>query len=119
MDLPILELPIQSERRKFYMIEGDTIDAIPFSFDVGDSIDLTGATIKIQLYLKSNKTLDINTTSGITITGTKSFEIDKIEKENNNLKPGEHFGDLEITDSAGDRLTYIRVKLTITKQYTV
>ena len=98
---------------------GDTINEITFAFDLTDNIDLTGATIRMDLYLDKNKVHSISTGNGITIIDSKSFKFDKIEYQDNNLPVGTLKGDLEITDVNGNRLTYIDVIYNITKDYTV
>ena len=97
---------------------GDTIKEIIFAFDLTDNIDLTGSTIRMDLYLSTSKVLSLTSGNGITIIDSKSFKIDKIDYTNNNLPVGTLKGDLEITDSNGDRLTYVDVVYTIVNDYT-
>ena len=97
---------------------GDTIKKIPFAFDVTAPIDLTGSTIRMDLYLGNTKVHSITNGSGITIVNTKSFEIDQLDYVDNDLPAGTLKGDLEITDSDGNRLTYVDVVYTIVKDYT-
>ena len=98
--------------------QGDTIKEIDFSFAVTDTIDLTSATIRMQLYLNNSKKLDISNGNGITIIDSKNFKIDEIDYASNNLPYGVLNGDLEITDSDGVRLTYFDIIYTITKDFT-
>ena len=56
---------------------GDTIKEILFEFDVADNIDLTSATIRMQLYFKNSVVFSVDSTSGITIIDSKSFKIDE------------------------------------------
>ena len=98
---------------------GDTIPEILFNFEVTDAIDLTGATIRMQLYLNGKKKLDLDSTAGITIVDSKNFKIDEIPYEENHLPYGKLKGDLEITLADGKRVTYADVSYTITKHYTV
>jgi len=97
---------------------GDTIQEILFSFDALDDIDLTGATIRMDLYLSVSKVLSLTSGNGITIIDDKSFKIDKIDYADNTLPVGTLKGDLEITNSVGDRLTYVDIVYTITNDYT-
>ena len=100
-----------------YIKQGDTINRILFTADPLDPIVLTGATIKMQLYNGAQKVFDISVGSGITILTAKSFQIDKVEKEDNLFNAGTFLGDLESTKN-GDRLTYFNVEYTVIKEYT-
>lgn len=100
-----------------YIKQGDTIPKILFTFDAGDDIDLTGATIKMQLYYDKKQVFAIETGAGITIVSAKVFEIDEVAKEDNTFPSGVLIGDLEIT-KGGDRLTYFNIEYSIIKQYT-
>ena len=115
MAIPTLNIPINDD----YIIQGDTIHAIQFAFDALDDIDLTGATIKMQVYRRGEAIIDVSTGNGITLVDDKTFIIDEIEKENNDLPIGTFQGDIEITLANGFRKTYLRVKYTIDKEYTV
>ena len=118
MAVPILNIPIQSELSKPFIKAGDTIQPILFEFEVADNIDLTGATIKMQCYNFKVKVLDLDSdANGITITGTRTFEIDKIL--NNTLPEGDSLGDVEINFADGTRETYFNIVYTISKQYTI
>ena len=102
------------------IIQGDTIPEILFEFDPLDNINLLlpNVQIKMQIYLVNTKIIDISNGNGITILTDKSFKIDEVSKENNNLPVGNFLGDLEITDTNGKRFTYFRVQYSIIKQYT-
>jgi hypothetical protein len=115
MGIQTLNIPIEGS----FIIEGDTIDEILFTFDDTDDIDLIGATIKMQIYRSGVALLNLSTGSGITILTSKSFKIDEIPKESNNLPEGKFLGDLEITLADGTRNTYFRVSYKVDKQYTV
>jgi len=91
MGIETLQIPPEDS----FIKEGDTIPEIPFVFAPTDDIDLTGAEIKMQLYLGSIKVLDIETGNGITLVGSKAFNFDKIEAVDNNLPAGLLKGDLE------------------------
>lgn len=114
--MEILNIPIGNSN----IVQGDTIPEILFEFDVTDNIDLSlpNVIIKMQVYNQNNKIIDISNGNGITILTDKSFKINEVAKEDNNLPIGSHLGDLEITDTNGKRFTYFRVKYNIDKQYT-
>ena len=114
--MKILNIPIG----KSEIVQGDTIPSILFEFDPLDNINLSlpNVQIKMQIYLVNTKIIDISNGNGITILTNKSFRIDEVSKEDNNLPTGKHLGDLEITDTNGKRFTYFRVQYNIEKQYT-
>lgn len=116
-NIEILDIPITTTANPTYIKEGDTISAISFTFDSG--IDLTTCTIKMQIYNKLTKLLDIDSTSGITIVDALNFTIDAIPAASNPFPAGVFTGDLEITDGSGVVKTYFNVRYTILKQYTV
>ena len=114
-DLATLQIPVEG----YYIVQGDTIPKVRVAFDALDNIDLTGATIKMQVYNKNEKFIDISTTDGgITLIDDKIFEIDEVAKENNTYPVGTWEGDLEITFADGKRYTYLKVQYIILKQYT-
>jgi hypothetical protein len=92
--------------------------SVTFSDDVDIDLTAIGVSIKMQIYNRNQLVLNVSNGNGITIVSARVFEIDKIEKENNNMPVGVSLGDLEITDGDGDRFTYFNVEYTITKQYT-
>lgn len=116
MSVPILQIPIQSEAVKPFIKQGDTIETIYFEIDASDGIDLTGALIKMQLFRGCEKVMDINSTDGITITSDRTFEIDKVDK--NDLPSGESIGDLKFELANGTTEIYFNVVYTIQKRYT-
>ena len=105
----------------YCITQGDTINKITITFSDDEDIDLTaeGVVIKMQIYNGSQRIINVINGDGITIVSERVFEIDKVEKEDNNLPFGTFIGDLEITDGNGDRFTYFKVQYTISKQYTV
>ena len=111
-----LHIPAQFGRICPYIKQGDTIKQLEFSFAATDDIDLTGSTIKMQLYQGSSKVFDVSNGNGITIVDSKSFNIDQVDE--NDFPHGELKGDLEIKLSNGDILTYFNVIYTILEQYT-
>ena len=119
MSLETLKIPAQSADYKPCIVQGDTIDEITFSFAVSDTIDLTGATIKMQVYQGSHPFIDIETGSGITIVDSKNFKIDKVLAVDNTYPVGSFLGDLEITLASGDKKTYAKIEYTVTKQHTI
>lgn len=115
MSIQVLDIPLAGNS----IIQGDTIPKISFSFDALDDIDLTGATIKMQIYKRDTIFIDISNDSGITIIDDKTFEIDEVAKELNIYPVGKFKGDLEITLASGERITILRINYTILKQYTI
>lgn len=113
MSLETLKIPFEGES----IVQGDTIGATVFDV-TEDGIDLTGATIKMQLYYNGRKVLDISNGNGITINSSTQFTIDELDKDSNDLPVGVSEGDLEITNASGVRETYTRVEYTILKQFT-
>jgi hypothetical protein len=118
MGIETIRIPLQSETVKPYIKQGDTIPKIVFTFDPGDPISLTGATIKMQLFQKGRKVFDISVGSGITITTDKEFEIDEVTPANNTFPEGVLIGDIEITETSGVKTTYNDVEYTILKEHT-
>jgi hypothetical protein len=90
--MEILNIPLNNTA----IIQGDTIPEILFEFDPLDNINLLlpNVQIRMQVYLTHNKIIDISNTNGITILTNKSFKINEVSKENNNLPIGKHLGDL-------------------------
>ena len=76
MSIQTIRIPLQSVDFTPFIKEGDTIKKITFEFAATDTINLTGATISMQLYQDGVETLSIDTTSGITIESDKIFSID-------------------------------------------
>ena len=114
--MEILRIPIGNTN----IVQGDTIPEILFEFDTLDDINLQlpNVSIKMQIFNNSDKIIDISNLNGITILTQKSFKINEVSKENNNLPTGNFLGDLEITDTNGKRFTLFRVQYSIIKQYT-
>lgn len=112
-----LNIPISTTAVPTYIKQGDTIPAILFSFAATDAIDLTGAIIRMQLYSGYQRVYDVGTViGGMTITGTKSFQVDRVDK--NDFPVGHLVGDLEIKFLSGDTVTYANVTYTIIKDHT-
>jgi len=115
MSIQTLNIHLEGET----IVQGDTIHKITLAYEHADDIDLTGAINKMQIYKKGIEKIDIEKGSGITLIDSKTFEIDKVAKEDNNYPVGTFTGDLEITFANGERKTYLRIDYTISKQYTV
>ena len=111
MSIPVLKIPA-----KGYIKQGDTIPKVTVKFSDGYNGNLTTATIKMQIYHVNTKIIDVSNGDGITVIDSGEFEIDEMPK--NNLPVGTILGDLEVTESNGDRTTYFNVAYTIIKQYT-
>lgn len=112
MSIKTLKIPFQDE----YIVQGDTIAKTAIEILETD-LDLTTATIKMQVYKGSTPFIDIENGNGITVIDAENLEIDQVLE--NNYPPGTYEGDLEIKDSNGVRFTYFRVEYTILKQLTV
>ena len=117
MSIQTIKIPLQSVEYTPFIKEGDTIKKITFEFGATDVIDLTGATISMQLYQDGVQTLSIDTSAGITIESTKIFSIDEIEE--NTLPCGINKGDLQIEFADGTIQTLFNVEYTILKEYTI
>jgi len=98
-------------------VQGDTIPKITITSS--DFPDLTTSTIKMQVYNGKHRFIDISDSSGITVLSATSCEIDEVPAVSNNYPDGVHYGDFQVEDSIGNRITYFRVRYTIQKQYTV
>ena len=112
MSIKIIPIPFEDE----YIVQGDTISKTTIKVEE-DGLDLTTATIKMQIYNGNTKIIDVSNGDGITVIDSETFEIDEVP--NNDLPIGKHLGDLEITDEDGVRFTYFRVQYEILRQYTV
>jgi len=98
------------------IVQGDTIPRFLFK-DI--NLDLTGATIRMQLYQGSSKIFDVSSGAGITIIDATSFEIDEVPFAENDFPVGTLTGDIEITLANGQRTTVIKVEFTTLKHYTI
>ena len=115
MSVPVLSIPIQSDTVKPYIKQGDTIPKI--AIETPD-LDLTGASIKMQLYDKNNnQVFNIENGSGITIIDATNFEIDQVL--NNDFPSGKLRGDLQIVLSDETTKTYFDVTYNVVKEYTI
>lgn len=118
MSIQTIKIPLQSVEYTPFIKEGDTIQEITFEFGATDVIDLTGATISMQLYQDGVQTLSIYSNfNGITIVSAKIFKLDEIL--NNTLPCGINKGDLQIEFADGTIQTLFNVEYTILKEYTI
>ena len=112
MSITILKIPFEGE----YIVQGDTISKTSFKF-TDEDIDLTTATIKMQILDGNKRIINISNGNGITVVDSDNFYIDEVSFSDNKLPVGTFDGDLEITDVNDIRHTYTRVQYTILKQY--
>ncbi len=119
MSVKIINIPLQSETVKPCIKQGDTISKWSATFGASDGIDLTGATIRMQIYWNSRKVIDVSNGNGITIDNPLKLTIDERPHTETTLPVGVGKGDLEITDSNGKRMTIVDVNYTIIEEYTV
>lgn len=111
-----ISIPPQAEGVCPYIIEGDTIKS--FSLTAPASFDLTGASVKCQLYKDGVLALDLATGNGLTLSG-QVITFDEIPAVDNNLSEGVYFGDIEVTLANGQVITIFRITYTILKEYTI
>ena len=114
MGIQVVNIPFEGE----YIVTGDTISKTSVEV-IEAGLDLTTATIKMQVYNRSTPIIDVSVGSGITVVSSTVFEIDEVAAIDNDLPVGCFEGDLEITDASGVRFTYFRVIYSIQKQYTI
>jgi hypothetical protein len=93
-------------------IKNDTFESVEFEYNdnVGNPMDLTGVTVKVQFRNSSKKghvVKSIDTTSGITMTDAVNgkFEIDKFTPVD--FEVGNYYYDVETTFTNGDIKTYV------------
>jgi len=114
MGIQVVNIPFEGE----YIVTGDTISKTSVEV-IEAGLDLTTASIKMQVYNRNTAIIDVSVGSGITVISSTVFEIDEVAAIDNNLPVGCFEGDLEITDASGVRFTYFRVIYTIIKQFTI
>lgn len=124
-DAPLIQIPPTTPDCEPFIKQGDTIPVIQFDLSPEFTDDLTMLHIvRMQLYNKSKKVLDLTSeaNAGITITGATTFEINKISE--NDLPVGTLKGDIQIEKYSSfgfaptDVNTYFNIEYTIVKQYT-
>lgn len=120
-NIPTLAIPIQNGVNKTYIKQGDTIDAIPFTFgNLGFNLTDEGVQINMQLYKNfTQRVINYSVGNGITINSATQFQIDKVLA--NNYPDGILFGDIQLRWLENDKLqtwTFCNVQYTITKEFT-
>lgn len=101
------------------LTQGDTwLGAIFTVKQDGSGLNLTGATLNIDLYQGLRKTLSLSTLNGSITWNNQAAGVFTIQPQVLNLGVGQHIGDLQITDANGIITTYCQIVLNITKEYT-
>jgi hypothetical protein len=106
----------------FSHIKGDTFDEVAFSIKINNvALDLTGATIKMQLKKTSNSVAILSFTSagsaGITIT-SPSAGLFKINEQIIDIEVFNYAYDIQLTLASGVVKTYVSGTFNITKEIT-
>lgn len=99
MSIPLLIIPPQGKNCEPFIKQGTTIPEIPFDMSPEFDGDLrSNHIVRLQLYKDGKKVLDISSVQdgGITITGEKTFKINKIIE--NDFPIGDLMGDLIIEE---------------------
>lgn len=114
----LIQLPINNSSKIY---KGDTWKGIELEIlKNAVAINLTGATIKLNLFPKNtnNTALILVTGNGISLTDPVNgkFKIDQISRLN--YEPGVYTGDVEITLSNNEKTTYCSIALTISPDIT-
>lgn len=105
--------------------QGDTIKEFIIEFGATSGIDLTNATVRMQVYWNGSKKIDVSNGNGITINNALKLTIDeRLYNQDDILLPeGTGKGDIEFTFPVvgGDdqRITLFNYEQTIVKHYTV
>lgn len=103
-------------------VKGDTFEGVQFNVTVnGSALNLTGATIKMQLKPNANPgttaTLTLDTTDGITITDAVNGQFE-IDQQVIDIAADCYYYDIQITLSGGSVKTYIKGNWNITQDIT-
>ncbi len=107
----------------FSHIKGDTFDEVAFSIKINNvALDLTGATIKMQLKKSSDSTIaSLSLTSaasaGITIT-SPAGGLFKINEQIIDIEVFNYAYDIQLTLASGVVKTYVSGTFNITKEIT-
>ena len=106
----------------FSHIKGDTFDEVAFSIKINNiALDLTGATIKMQLKKSSNSPASLSLSSvssaGITIT-SPSAGLFKINEQIIDIEVFNYAYDIQLTLASGVVKTYVSGTFNITKEIT-
>ncbi len=110
-DIPTLKIPICG-----FIKQGNTIKKITLNFIDGYSGDLTTATIRMSIFDKNKKIIDISNGNGITVVDSTTLEVDQILE--NDFPYGVFLGDIKIIEDDGVSTTYFNIEYTIIKKYT-
>jgi hypothetical protein len=115
--IPVLKLPINQSAP---IIKGDTFNGVTLTIKKDTvAINLTGSSIKLVFKDNLQKTTaTLENGDGITITDAVNGElqIDKISRLD--WVSGIHTGDLQITDSNNDRMTYCKIQIEVSDDIT-
>lgn len=101
-------------------VKGDTFEGVQFTITVNSSaLNLTGATIRMQMRLNSNAPVvkEFSVGNGLTLT-TPASGIFTFNKQVISVPPGVYYYDIQITLSNGDIKTYITGTWTIIQDIT-
>jgi len=106
----------------FSHIKGDTFDEVAFSIKINNiALDLTGATIKMQLKKSSDSPASLSLSSvssaGITIT-SPSAGLFKINEQIIDIEVFNYAYDIQLTLASGVVKTYVSGTFNITKEIT-
>jgi hypothetical protein len=108
---------------QFTHIKGDTFDEVAFQLKINDTVvDLTGATIKMQLrksYSDTAAALSLTSVSsaGITITDAVTGQF-KINSQIIDIEVYNYVYDIQITLASGVVKTYVQGGFNITNEVT-
>ena len=108
----------------FTHIKGDTFDEVAFSIKINNiAVNLTGATIKMQLKKNDNLTIPILSltsvaSAGITITSSTNG-LFKINSQIIDIEPFNYVYDIQFTLASGVVKTYVSGNFIIVKDITV
>lgn len=108
---------------QFTHIKGDTFDEVAFQLKINEEVvDLTGATIKMQLrknYSDTSAALSLTSVSsaGITITDAETGQF-KINSQIIDIEVYNYVYDIQITLASGVVKTYVQGGFNITNEVT-
>ena len=108
---------------QFTHIKGDTFDEVDFQLKINDTaVNLTGATIKMQLrknYSDTSAALSLTSVSsaGITITDAETGQF-KINSQIIDIEVYNYVYDIQITLASGVVKTYVQGGFNITNEVT-
>jgi len=118
MTVPTYTIPPQSEDFKPFIKEGDTINS--FTITASADFDLTGASVKCQVYDKDGRlVLDLSTDNGGLSLDGQVLTFTEISAIDNKLQSGTHKGDVQFTFFNGKVITPFNIEYVIQKEYTI